>query len=176
MTEALSKNIQDIVPLADAFMRGMKQAGMAQLANIFPGHGSVKADSHVAAAIDSRSYDEIYDKDIQKFYQVDATVGCKMPAHVIYDQVDPNPAAFSPFGFKTVLRQQLEFDGVLFSDDLKHASRMLQVVLMHAFKAALNAGCDMGWCVMTENSSMYSGLDGIKNWLYQTKLAETHAW
>ena len=62
-----AKNIQDIVPLASAFLKGMKAAGMASTGKHFPGHGSVQADSHVAAAIDSRTYDEIYAKDMQTF-------------------------------------------------------------------------------------------------------------
>ena len=65
---AFCQNIRDIVPLAGAFMQGMKKAGMATTTGKhFPGHGSVKADSHVAAAIDSRRYQEIYDKDMQSF-------------------------------------------------------------------------------------------------------------
>lgn len=61
-----AKNPQDIVPLASAFMKGMQQAGMANTGKHFPGHGSVQADSHVAAAIDHRSYDEIYQKTCRR--------------------------------------------------------------------------------------------------------------
>ena len=59
---SFAQNIQDIIPLASAFLKGMKRAGMASTGKHFPGHGSVKADSHVAAAIDTRSYAEIQQK------------------------------------------------------------------------------------------------------------------
>lgn len=118
---------------------------MASTGKHFPGHGSVQADSHVAAAIDSRTYDEIYAKDMQTFIKLMPQLDALMPAHVIYNQVDPNPAGFSPYWIQTVLRQQLGFDGVLFSDDFKHASRMCcRVVQMHAFKPHSMLGCDMG--------------------------------
>lgn len=109
-----AKNMQDIVPLAGAFMQGMKKAGMATTGKHFPGHGSVKADSHVAAAIDNRRYQEIYDKDMQSFIQLMPQLDALMPAHVIYDQVDPNPAGFSPFWLQNVLRQQSGLMGFCF--------------------------------------------------------------
>ncbi len=74
-----AKNPQDIVPLASAFMKGMQQAGMANTGKHFPGHGSVQADSHVAAAIDHRSYDEIYQKDMQTFIQLMPQLDALMP-------------------------------------------------------------------------------------------------
>ncbi len=77
-----AKNIQDIVPLASAFLKGMKAAGMASTGKHFPGHGSVQADSHVAAAIDSRTYDEIYAKDMQTFIKLMPQLDALMPAHV----------------------------------------------------------------------------------------------
>ncbi len=83
---AFAKNMQDIVPLASAFLKGMKRAGMASTGKHFPGHGSVKADSHVAAAIDHRSYEEIYQKDMQSFIQLQPQLDALMPAHVIYEQ------------------------------------------------------------------------------------------
>ncbi|MFV5465003.1 beta-N-acetylhexosaminidase, partial [Acinetobacter sp. 207] len=97
----------DIIALADAFLRGMHRAGMATTGKHFPGHGSVKADSHVAAAIDSRSFAEIQQQDMQTFIQLQNQLDALMPAHVIYDQVDPNPAGFSEFWLQQVLRKDL---------------------------------------------------------------------
>ena len=139
-----AKNVKDIVPLAQAFMNGMKRAGMANTGKHFPGHGSVKADSHVAAAIDLRSYDEIYKNDMQSFIQLKPQLDALMPAHVIYQNVDPNPAGFSPFWIQKILRQELQFDGVLFSDDLTMQAACVAGGADARIRAALSAGCDMG--------------------------------
>lgn len=141
---AFARNQADIIVLARAFMQGMHRAGMATTGKHFPGHGSVKADSHVAAAIDHRAYDEIYQKDMQSFIQLQPELDALMPAHVIYDQVDPNPAGFSPFWIETILRQQLQFDGVLFSDDLSMQAAGIAGGADARILAALHAGCDMG--------------------------------
>lgn len=141
---AFANNIADIIVLARAFMQGMKRAGMATTGKHFPGHGSVKADSHIAAAIDHRSYDEIFQKDMQSFIQLMPQLDALMPAHVIYPQVDQNPAGFSTYWIQTVLRQQLGFTGVLFSDDLSMQAACVAGGADARILAALNAGCDMG--------------------------------
>jgi len=157
-----AKNPQDIVPLASAFMKGMQQAGMANTGKHFPGHGSVQADSHVAAAIDHRSYDEIYQKDMQTFIQLMPQLDALMPAHVIYEQVDPNPAGFSPFRVQEILRKQLGFDGVLFSDDLSMQAACVAGGADARLQAALSAGCDMG-LVCNDRSSACLALDSIEH-------------
>lgn len=155
-----AKSMQDIIPLASAFLKGMKRAGMASTGKHFPGHGSVKADSHVAAAVDSRPYDEIYQKDIQSFIQLMPQLDALMPAHVIYDQVDPNPAGFSPYWIQKILRQELKFDGVLFSDDLSMQAACVAGGADARIQAALRAGCDMG-LVCNSREAACTALEGI---------------
>ena len=155
-----AQNVDDIAPLAGAFMQGMKKAGMATTGKHFPGHGSVKADSHVAAAIDSRSYDEIYNHDMQSFIKLMPQLDALMPAHVIYDQVDSNPAGFSPFWIQEVLRKRLNFDGVLFSDDLSMQAACVAGGADARIQAALSAGCDMG-LVCNDRAAACVALDGI---------------
>ncbi|UUS58108.1 MULTISPECIES: beta-N-acetylhexosaminidase [Acinetobacter] len=157
-----AKNMQDIIPLASAFLKGMKRAGMASTGKHFPGHGSVKADSHIAAAIDHRSYEEIYQKDMQSFIQLQPQLDALMPAHVIYENIDPNPAGFSPYWIQKVLRQELQFDGVLFSDDLSMQAACVAGGADARMQAALNAGCDMG-LVCNNRESACIALDGIQN-------------
>ena len=159
---SFARNMDDIIVLARAFLSGMQRAGMATTGKHFPGHGSVKADSHVAAAIDSRSYAEIAEKDMQSFIQLQAQLDALMPAHVIYDQVDPNPAGFSPYWIQTVLRQQLNFDGVLFSDDLRMQAACVAGGADARIQAALNAGCDMG-LVCNDRAAACLALDGIQD-------------
>ncbi|QLB60403.1 beta-N-acetylhexosaminidase [Acinetobacter indicus] len=159
---SFARNMDDIIVLARAFLSGMQRAGMATTGKHFPGHGSVKADSHVAAAIDSRSYAEIQQKDMQSFIQLQAQLDALMPAHVIYDQVDPNPAGFSPYWIQTVLRQQLNFDGVLFSDDLSMQAACVAGGADARIQAALNAGCDIG-LVCNDRAAACLALEGIQN-------------
>lgn len=156
-----AKNMTDIVPLASAFMRGMQRAGMANTGKHFPGHGSVQADSHVAAAIDTRPYDEIYQKDMQSFLQLMPQLDALMPAHVIYQTVDPNPAGFSEYWLQRILRQELQFDGVLFSDDLSMQAACVAGGADARIQAALKAGCDMG-LVCNDRAAACIALDGIQ--------------
>lgn len=157
---AFATNVQDIISLASAFMRGMKRAGMANTGKHFPGHGSVKADSHVAAAVDPRSFDEIYKNDMQSFIQLQPQLDALMPAHVIYENVDPNPAGFSPYWIQKVLRQEMQFDGVLFSDDLTMQAACVAGGADARIKAALAAGCDMG-LVCNQREAACLALDAI---------------
>jgi len=159
---AFAKNIQDIVPLASAFMEGMQRAGMATTGKHFPGHGSVKADSHIAAAIDTREYQDIYNTDMQSFIKLQSQLDALMPAHVIYESVDQNPAGFSPYWIQKVLRQELKFDGVLFSDDLSMQAACVVGGADARIRAALNAGCDMG-LVCNNRESACIALAGIEN-------------
>ncbi len=137
-------HVHAIIPLAKSFMQGMHSAGMATTGKHFPGHGSVVADSHIAAPVDTRSFDSIAATDMQTFSQLQSDLDALMPAHVIYSSIDPNPAGFSSFWLQQVIRQQLGFDGVLFSDDLSMQAACVAGSAGERIKAALTAGCDMG--------------------------------
>lgn len=159
---AFAKNPQDIIALAKAFLSGMRRAGMASTGKHFPGHGSVKADSHVAAAIDERSFTEIEAHDMQTFVQLQDQLDALMPAHVIYPKVDANPAGFSEFWLQRILREKLQFDGVLFSDDLSMQAACVAGGADARIQAALKAGCDMG-LVCNDRAAQLLALQGIEH-------------
>ncbi|HSV59983.1 MAG TPA: beta-N-acetylhexosaminidase [Variovorax sp.] len=133
--------------LAKSVMHGMLQAGMANCGKHFPGHGYVKADSHVAIPIDKRSLKAILADDARPFEWLGGTLGAVMPAHVIYAKVDARPAGFSERWLKEILRRRLGFAGAIFSDDLSmEAGRYIDGRLLsfgEAALAALQAGCDL---------------------------------
>ncbi len=132
-----------VVALSTQFMRGMKSAGMATTGKHFPGHGSVAPDSHVAQAVDERELDEIMNYDMQTFCQTLPWLDALMPAHVIFSKVDDKPAGFSPKWLQTIIRQQLGFDGVLFSDDLSMQAAHVAGGVGARVSSAIEAGCDM---------------------------------
>lgn len=131
------------VPLIRAFMQGMKAAGMMTIGKHFPGHGSVAADSHLELPVDNRSWDEVAAYDLVPFRELAAELDGIMPAHVVYPQVDPLPAGFSEFWLKTVLREQLGFKGVVYSDDLCMEGAAGLGDIRQRVDVALGAGCDV---------------------------------
>ena len=144
--------------LAKGVMHGFLRAGMGNCGKHFPGHGFVKADSHVAVPIDKRSLKAILADDAKPYEWLSASLTGVMPAHVIYPKVDSHPAGFSERWLKEILRGQLGFTGAIFSDDLSmEGARHLeggQLSYTEAATLALHAGCDM---VLLCNQSMGKG-------------------
>lgn len=151
-----------VADLAQSYMLGMRRAGMVATAKHFPGHGAVAADSHVDMPVDDRSFDDIFERDVEPFARmIRAGLGAIMPAHIIYSAVDDKPACFSPFWLKTVLRQRLGFNGVIFSDDLSMRGAHVMGDIVARGEAALAAGCDMALaCNHPDESAKL--LDGLK--------------
>ena len=158
--------------LAKSVMHGLLRAGMGNCGKHFPGHGFVKADSHVAVPVDKRSLKAILADDARPYEWLSTSLSAVMPAHVKYPKVDDNPAGFSERWLKEILRGQMGFTGAIFSDDLsmEGARHILggrtphrggqgaidrgELSYAEAAAVALNAGCDM---VLLCNQSVDGG-------------------
>lgn len=141
---ALHSDPQAIAQLARALVQGLRHGGMSAVGKHYPGHGYVRADSHHEIPVDDRSYAEIELSDLVPFRRlIGAGLGGIMPAHVIYPQVDYSPAGFSSIWLKNILRTELAFDGIVFSDDLSMAAASVAGGVVERAHAALSAGCDM---------------------------------
>jgi beta-N-acetylhexosaminidase len=145
--------------LAKSLMHGLLRAGMANCGKHFPGHGFVKADSHVAVPVDRRSLKAVLADDARPYEWLSTTLTSVMPAHVVYPKVDARPAGFSARWLKDILRGQLAFTGAIFSDDLsmegaRHVAGRSELSYAEAAALALDAGCDM---VLLCNQSVDGG-------------------
>ncbi len=133
-----------VAAFAAAYVRGMHGAGMAATLKHFPGHGSVLEDTHFDAAVDPRPMDVIEREDLYPFAAgFAATAEAVMMAHVSYPQVAPEPAGYSPHWINTVLRDQMKFSGVVFSDDIGMAAAESAGGIKARIDAHLDAGCDI---------------------------------
>jgi beta-N-acetylhexosaminidase len=127
-----------------AYVRGMHAAGMAATLKHFPGHGSVLEDTHFDEAIDPRPLDVLQREDLLPFLAgIDAGADAVMMAHVTYPAVAPEPAGYSPRWMQEILRQQMGFRGVIFSDDIGMAAAESAGGVAARIYAHLDAGCDV---------------------------------
>ncbi len=127
-----------------AYIRGMRLAGMAVTIKHFPGHGSVLEDTHYQSAHDPRSAQTLENEDMLPFADaIDAGAEAVMMAHVVYPDVDAQPAGYSRIWIEEILRGKLNFSGVVFSDDIGMIAAESAGAIGARIKAHLDAGCDL---------------------------------
>lgn len=140
---SLGGDPQQVIELAKAYIQGLQQAGMAATGKHFPGHGWAEADSHTDLPVDDRSEASIREADLLPFAALAPLLAGIMPAHVLYPAVDVLPAGFSQRWLQGILRQELGFKGLIFSDDLTMAGAHVVGGMAQRVDAALAAGGDV---------------------------------
>lgn len=177
---AFHNDIEAIKVLASSILEGLKEGGMRGVGKHFPGHGYIKADSHLSVSEDERTFDEIASKDMSIFISlIKHGLNAVMPSHVLYSAVDKHPAGFSSFWLKDQLREKFHFKGAIFSDDMSMKGAILGGEMKDRILKALEAGCDMvllcnspqlvdevllhlDWKMSSENISRLLSMKGTK--------------
>ncbi len=138
---AISKHPSTVTLLAHKMMEGLIEGGALSVIKHLPGHGRSLCDSHhdlprvCASKRDLQSIDFMPFKDLH-----DATMG--MTAHIVYEAYDAErPATLSPVIVNDVIRGEIGFDGLLFTDDLK--MKALGGAIPDRISGAYDAGCDI---------------------------------
>jgi beta-N-acetylhexosaminidase len=141
---ALHARAEVVAQLSLAYMQGMREAGMAATAKHFPAHGAVVADSHLALPVDRREFADLAD-DLLPYRRLIANgLTGVMAAHVLFPAVDPEIASLSSRWIRDVLRGELGFQGVVFTDDLSMGGAAAAIGdIVSRARRALAAGCDM---------------------------------
>jgi beta-N-acetylhexosaminidase len=140
---AFHSDARVVTMLAKALNHGLLLSGMGNCGKHFPGHGYASADSHHHLPVDDRDLQTILSLDAAPYDWLGDSLMSVMPAHVLYPQVDKKqPAGFSKIWLQKILRKQLKFDGIIFSDDLTMEAAAATGTITQRADAAFAAGCD----------------------------------
>jgi beta-N-acetylhexosaminidase len=140
---AFHSKAEAVSQLAMAYMTGMKDAGMAATAKHFPGHGAVVADSHHSLPVDRRDWSELGDDLLPYRRLISNGIPGVMVAHILFPAVAPEPASLSRRWIQNALREELRFEGAVFTDDLSMGGAKEYGDIVVRASAALEAGCDV---------------------------------
>jgi beta-N-acetylhexosaminidase len=155
------RNAETVAVLADAYVLGMRDAGMAAIAKHFPGHGAVVADSHVALPVDRRDLVDM-DDDLKPYRLLTAdNLAGIMAAHVVYPAVDALPASLSRRWITGILRGTMGFHGCVFADDLSMAGAVAFGDILERTRLAHLAGCDV-LPICNDRKAVWTVLDGFR--------------
>jgi beta-N-acetylhexosaminidase len=150
-----------VAQLALAYVQGMKDAGMAATAKHFPGHGAVVADSHHSLPVDRRGWNEL-GQDLQPYRRlIDNGIPGVMVAHILFPAIAPEPASLSRRWIQSALREELRFEGCIFTDDLSMGGAKEFGDVVQRATAALQAGCDV-LPVCNDRASVVTLLDELE--------------
>ena len=143
-TRSFGSDPEQVAAHAAAWTRGLQSTGVAACAKHFPGHGDTATDSHLALPRIDVDADTLASRELVPFDAVvEAGTAAIMTSHIVVPALDPDrPATLSPVVL-AMLRDVLEFDGVIVSDALDMAGASAEVGIAEASVQALAAGCDL---------------------------------
>jgi len=133
--------VECVVALARETARGLLDAGLLPVVKHVPGHGRVEVDSHLDLPVVKAAKADLQARDFEVFRQL-SSLPLMMTAHMLFMQIDPDaPATQSARVIDGVVRGEIGFDGLLFSDDL--SMNALSGSLGERAARALAAGVDV---------------------------------
>ena len=139
---SFSDDIHEVINNASDYIDGMHEAGMKSSGKHFPGHGNVIEDSHLELPEDERELHELMNEDIKPYFELKDKIDVIMCAHILFSKVDNKIPSFSDTWINNILRNKLNYKGLIFSDDLSMLGAGNKS-LINKVKMSLDAGCDM---------------------------------
>lgn len=140
---AFGETPEVVARFAGAWARGLARGQILSCSKHFPGHGDTTVDSHLALPRVERDRAGLEAIELAPFRALskDPAVHAMMTAHVVYPALDPaSPATLSRAICTDLVRTELGFEGVLFSDDLE--MKAIAIPPGDAAVRAIAAGCD----------------------------------
>lgn len=142
---AFGSDAETVTQRGLACLTAMEESGTIPVVKHFPGHGDTDTDSHVGLPVVDKTREELLEMELLPFQAaIDAGAPAVMVGHILMTQIDPDkPATLSSEVVTGLLREELGFDGVVFTDDLTMGAITQNYGLGEAAVLAVEAGCDV---------------------------------
>jgi beta-N-acetylhexosaminidase len=142
---SLGSDPEEVIRLGWEVVRGLREGGVIPCVKHFPGHGGTAEDSHLELPVVPKDAEELETVELPPFVHACANrVEAMMTAHVLYPALDQKyPATLSTRIIGELLRAQLRYDGVVFSDDLEMKAVSGNYSFEEAVQRSLLAGVDV---------------------------------
>ena len=154
LERSFSDDPQKVYGHASYFIDAMHEFNVITAIKHFPGHGSSTEDSHLGLVDVTNTYQEEAELFPYKKLIQDNKTDIIMTAHVMNTNIDPdNPATLSSIFLKDILRDKLNYEGLIVSDDMQMGAIVENFGFEEAIIKAINAGCDL--LIFSNNSPVY---------------------
>ncbi len=142
---AFAADPKQVIKLASAWAQGLRDGGIIPCGKHFPGHGDTDKDSHFELPMVRKSLEQLQAVELPPFADACRNqIEALMTAHVAYPALDPRlPATLSEAIITGLLRHQLGYDGVVFSDDLEMKAISGRYSVEESTALAVRAGVDV---------------------------------
>ncbi len=159
---SFGRDPRTVASMGNAFAQGLQQSGVSACGKHFPGHGDTSLDSHLALPRVDTSLQRMRDVELVPFREaVVAGIDAMMSAHIVCPAIEPGvPATLSAAAIDGLLRSELGFDGVVFSDDLEMKAIADRWGMAEAAVAAIRAGCDVV-CICKSEALQQEAHEGL---------------
>lgn len=127
-----------------AACEGLRQGGVAATVKHFPGHGDCHLDTHLALPTLKITLEQLLQRELVPFQQcLEAGAEACMTAHIVFGSLDSRPATLSAPILTGLLRHQMGYQGVVFTDSMEMQALADHYGTGEACVLALEAGADM---------------------------------
>jgi len=142
---AFGKDAETVSKLGVQTMKGIKAGGIIPVVKHFPGHGDTQVDSHVGLPSVSYDMERLKSFEFVPFKTaIDSQADAVMISHILLERIDPeNPASLSKTVITDLLREQMNFDGVVITDDMTMGAIEKNYIISDAVVKSVNAGSDI---------------------------------
>ena len=172
---AYSSDPEIVATAALSTCQAFLDMGVQPIMKHLPGHGRATADSHVHLPVVEASFDDLRKTDFLPFSRLSRTSLAPkiwgMVAHIIYSQIDPElPSTLSKTIIDDIIRKEIGFDGLLFSDDLDMKALEKYGTIPERANLSLQAGCDIAlycWAKLDVMEQLAASLPPLsaKGWM-----------